>query len=126
MLLQRLESYAELQYSKDDKKVFKDFVEYMKKKKEELSRYPPEIIDAILDTLVELAPTEKWVHVSVITARLNEKFQSMESQEHTPFNENKASELLSLLGFHQRKRVAHGSIALVEHDLLKQYRDNAT
>jgi hypothetical protein len=96
----------------------KDIIENEKR----LAKYPPEIIEALLDILAELAPIEKWVSTWVITDRLNQKLFTSEDQKNNRFTGVKVGNLLRLLGFNERKRIRLATHYLVRQDILRQYR----
>ena len=87
-----------------------------------LVKYPPEIVEALLDALVELAPTEKWVSNWVITDCLNQKLFPSADQQNKRITGVKVGNLLRLLGFNERKRIRLATHCLVRHDILRQYR----
>lgn len=87
-----------------------------------LAKCSPEIIDAILDILAELAPTEKWVSIWVITDRLNQKLFPAGDQQNNRITGVKVGNLLRLLGFNERKRIRLATHCLVRHDILRHYR----
>jgi hypothetical protein len=87
-----------------------------------LAKYSPEIIETLLKILLELAPTEMWVSIWVITDLLNQKVFSSEDQQCKRITEVKVGNLLRLLGFNERKRIRLATHCLVRHDILRQYR----
>lgn len=82
----------------------------------------PEIVEPLLDMLVELAPTEKWVSLWVITDRLNQKLFPSEDQQNKRITGSKVGNLLRTLGFNERKRIRLATHCLVRQDILRQYR----
>ncbi len=96
---------------------------YMEKNREKLSKYSPELVKALLDTLVEFAPTETtWVSIWAITARLNEKLIPLTGQENKRMTGVKVGNLLRLLGFNERKRIRLATHCLVRQNILRIYR----
>jgi len=91
--------------------------------REKLAKYPPEIVEAILDTLVEFSPTQtSWESIWAITARVNEKLVLSCDQESKRITGIKIGTLLRLLGFEERKRIRLSMHCLVRQDVLERYR----
>jgi hypothetical protein len=94
----------------------------VEKNREKLAKYPPKIIEAVLDTLVEFSPIEtSWESIWAINARVNEKLISSGYQSSKPITGVKIGNILRLLGFDKRKRFRLAMHCQVSHEILRQY-----
>jgi hypothetical protein len=86
------------------------------KNEKKSAKFSPEIIEALLDILAELAPAEKWVSIWVITDRLNQKLFSSEDQKNNRITGVKVGNLLRQLGLNERKKIRLATHCLVRQD----------
>ena len=97
--------------------------DYIEKNRKILARYPPELVEALLVTLVEFSPTETtWESIWAITARVNERLFPSGDKESKRVTGVKIGDLLRLLFFTERKRIRLSMHVLVRHDILRLYR----
>ncbi len=91
------------------------------KRKQKIEEYSPELIEAVVCALTELAPTEQYLGVNKITAHVNNTLSSNSKCSLKKYNDRGMGDFLTTLGFSKRKVKCNGHFVFVSHSLLTFY-----
>ncbi len=89
--------------------------------KEKVLQYASEVNEAMIRTLIDLAPQEGWVLLSKITQHFNALLGYDNASGRRQLNERAVTDVLSVLGFTGRRRVHEGTQVYVAHYILVRY-----
>lgn len=107
-------------YQLSPKQLVEEFNTFVTKKREALAKYPKEVIDALIQTLVELPLEKDWELISEITRLVNIKLESLNYVQGNHFSGKTVGCLLFLLGFIKRRRRGVGNLVFVDRKLLQR------
>jgi uncharacterized membrane-anchored protein YjiN (DUF445 family) len=121
LIKQILKKYAQLSYPWPAEYFMAEIMNNLKKNKRRLSKYPPEVTKALLETLDDISSTKDREYIPEITRRINVLLQNQYGKRFKQYSGNKIGELLSLLGFSERKKGDVGWLVLVDRRLLQHH-----